>query len=392
MSAKVDLRSVELIRKLVGYDTTSRNSNLELIDFVEEYLDGHGVRGTRIYSDDGRKANLFVTLGPEDEGGIILSGHVDVVPVDGQDWSTDPFDLVEKDGRLYGRGACDMKSFVAVSLAAVPEFLRRGLRTPIHLAISYDEEVGCLGVRRMIDWLNARGAKPKMCIVGEPTEMMPVVAHKGKYSFQAFVTGKECHSSLAPEGVNAVEYAAEAIAKLRSIARRIRETGPRDELFDMPHTTVHCGVVEGGSVLNIVPNACRFEFEYRYIPADDPDAIHAEFLDFVRNGLEPEMKAVDPAAGFRIETRSVMPGLDTAPDAEVVTFAKALAGRNDHGKVAYGTEAGLFQGQGGIPTVVCGPGSIAQAHKPDEFITLDQVAKAEAFMGSLMDRVCVSRG
>ena len=382
------IRSRELIDKLVSYDTTSRDSNLALIDFVEEYLDGHGIACRRVYDNEKRKANLYATLGPQDASGVMLSGHVDVVPVDGQNWTTDPFAVVERDGRLYGRGTADMKGFCAIALAFVPEALRRELHTPIHLAFSYDEEIGCIGVRGLIDLLNGMAVKPAMCVVGEPTEMLPVIAHKGKRSFRVNVRGLECHSSLAPSGVNAVEYAAEAIAFLRAMGRRFRTEGPFDADFDVAHTTAHTGVVHGGTALNIVPKDCWFDFEFRHLPDHDADALLADFERFVRETLEPEMRAVDPSAGFSWTELSTIPSLDTRAEEDVVSFVKALAGRNDHGKVAFGTEGGLFQKRAGIPTVVCGPGNIEQAHKPDEYITLEQVAKGEAFMARLLDRVC----
>ena len=388
--APMDLSPRELLEKLVSFDTTSRNSNLALLDFVEEYLESHGLFGWRVYDETGQKANLFVSAGPDEPGGIVLSGHVDVVPVDGQDWASDPFDLTEKDGRLYGRGSCDMKGFVALSLWAVPQFLKRGLKKPVHLAISYDEEVGCIGVRGMLHKLAAQEQRPGLCIVGEPTEFQPVVAHKGKWSFHVKVRGKECHSSLAPTGVNAVQYAAEAVAWLHREGRRFAKEGIRDDLYDLPHTTVHVGKLSGGTALNIVPQEAEFVFEYRYIADDNPDDIHQRFLKFVREELEPEMQEVEPAAGFSIESISQIPGLEISPEHEVVNLARQLSGRNDHAKVAYGTEAGLFQEIAQIPTVVCGPGSIEQAHKPNEFLALDQLSKGEAFMQRLGDRVCES--
>lgn len=384
--ARIAASGKQLLADMVGFDTVSHKSNLELIEYIEAYFQGLGVATERVYSDDGRKANLFATIGPEADGGLILSGHVDVVPVEGQAWSHDPFDLVERDGKLFGRGSCDMKGFVAMALASAPEFQKARLERPIHYAISYDEEVGCIGVRGLIEELNAKTMRPAMCIVGEPTSMQPVVAHKGKWSYRGVVTGLERHSSLAPDGVNAVEYAAEAIVFLRKLMREKIETGARDEMFDMPHTTVHTGVVNGGSAVNIVPNRCEFDFEWRYIPADDPQAIMDRFVDYIRNVLEPEMKAVDPACGFELIERSTIPGLDIDPGHDVVRLAKACAARNDHGKVAYGTEAGLFQGIGDIPTVVCGPGDIAQAHRPDEFIALEQIDKAGAFFERLVER------
>lgn len=385
-ATRIAERGKQLLADLVGFDTVSHRSNLDLIAYIESYFKELGVATERVYNDERTKANLFATIGPETDGGLILSGHVDVVPVEGQAWTHDPFDLLERDGKLYGRGSCDMKGFVAMALAAAPEFQRAKLARPIHYAISYDEEVGCIGVRGLIEELNGRTMRPAMCIVGEPTSMQPVVAHKGKWSYRAIVTGLERHSSLAPQGVNAVEYAAEAIAFLRRLGREKIASGARDEMFDMPHTTVHVGVVEGGSAVNIVPNRCTFDFEWRYVPADRPEDILSRFETFIRTELEPEMKAIDPECGFELIERSVIPGLDIDADHDVVRLAKACASRNDHGKVAYGTEAGLFQGMGQIPTVVCGPGDIAQAHRPDEFIALDQIDKAGAFFENLADR------
>ncbi len=385
IAERVAARGRRILKDLVGFDTVSHRSNLELIAYIEAYFADLGIETERVYSDDKQKANLFATIGPETDGGLILSGHVDVVPVEGQAWTHDPFDLIERDAKLFGRGACDMKGFVAMALAAAPEFQKAGLAKPVHYAISYDEEVGCIGVRGLIEELSQRTMRPGMCIVGEPTSMMPVVAHKGKWSYRAHVTGLERHSSLAPEGVNAVEYAAEAIVFLKNMMREKIEAGARDEMFDMPHTTIHTGVVSGGSAVNIVPNHCTFDFEWRYIPADRPEDIMSRFETFIREDLEPRMKAVDPSCGFELVQRSVIPGLDIDPDHDVVRLAKACAARNDHGKVAYGTEAGLFQG-GGIPTVVCGPGDIAQAHRPDEFIALEQIDRAGAFFERLVDR------
>jgi acetylornithine deacetylase len=382
------LSSLDWIRTLIGFDTTSRDSNLGLIEHVRTYLDGLGVESQLVYDNDKRKANLYATLGPADRGGIMLSGHTDVVPVDGQDWSTDPFAVAEADGRLYGRGTCDMKSFIAVCLAFAPRFLERGLEIPIHFAFSYDEEIGCIGVRGLIDALNTMTVKPAMCIVGEPTSMQVTIAHKGKRSFRCHVRGRESHSSLAPHAVNAVEYAAELIAHMKSMARRMEEQGPFDELFDVAHTTVHTGTIRGGTALNIVPKDCTFEFEFRYLPDADPTALFDEVAAYARETLEPRMHALDPATGFSFEEMSGIPALNADPAEEVVTLAKSLAERNDHGKVAFGTEAGLFQNGAGIPTVVCGPGDVEQAHKPNEFVSLDQIGKCERFFERLMEHVC----
>ncbi|PPR72166.1 MAG: Acetylornithine deacetylase [Alphaproteobacteria bacterium MarineAlpha3_Bin2] len=382
-----DLRSLDLIKTLIAFDTTSRESNLELIAFIQEYLTGHGVESMLVHNEDGTKANLYATIGDQDKAGVMLSGHTDVVPVDGQAWDTDPFQVTEKDEKFYGRGTADMKSFIAIALAFVPEFLSRRLKTPIHLAFSYDEEVGCIGVRRLIDKLKEMPVKPAMCIVGEPTSMQVVTGHKGKRSFIANVRGLESHSALAPLGVNAVEYAAELITYMKNMARRIEAEGPFDELYEITHTTVHTGVISGGVQLNIVPNACRVEFEFRYLANHDPDALEAEIREYAKDTLEPKMHAVSAETGIDIECYNDMPGLEMDPGEDVVAFVKALAGRNDHAKVAFGTEAGLFHTRVQIPTVVCGPGDIAVAHKPNEFIPLDQIAKGEDFMRRLLEEV-----
>jgi acetylornithine deacetylase len=379
--------SVEMLRKLVAFQTVSRDSNLALIHFVRDALVRYDADMRLTYDDEKRKANLFATLGPRGEGGIALSGHTDVVPVEGQAWDTDPFEMVEKDGRLYGRGTSDMKGFIACALALVPEFVERGLKTPLHLAFSYDEEVGCIGVGRLISDLRSAGIRPRSCIVGEPTEMRPVIAHKGKKGYRCTVRGLAGHSAYAPHGVNAVEYAAEAVAFLKNLARRHRDQGPYDRGFDIAHTTVHTGVLRGGVALNVIPHQCTFDFEFRHLPGDDPDRLLREFTDYVRNRLEPEMHAVHAAAGFVIEPLSAIPVLDTGPESEVVALAQELSGNHEIGKVSFGTEASQFH-QYGIPTVVCGPGSIAQAHKPNEYVTLEQINRCEAFLRRLMERVC----
>ena len=381
--------SVEMIRKLVGFPTVSRDSNLELIHFVRDRLAALGAEARLTYNDERSKANLFATLGPRGKPGIVLSGHTDVVPVDGQAWDTDPFCVVEKDGKLYGRGTSDMKSFVAVVLALAPEFAQRGLKTPIHFAFSYDEEIGCIGVGRLIADLAQAGIKPQSCIVGEPTLMRPVIAHKGKKGFRCNVRGFACHSAYAPMGVNAVEAAAEAVAFLKSMARRHRDNGPYDRGFDVAHTTVHTGVMRGGTALNIVPHECTFDFEFRHLPGDDPDALFAEFRNYLDTSLVPEMRAVHADSGFEIVPLSVLPALDNGPEMEVVGLAQELSGNSDIGKVSYGTEGSQFQ-RAGIPTVVCGPGSIEQAHKPNEYVAIEQVEKCEQFIRRLMNHVCAA--
>jgi acetylornithine deacetylase len=377
-------RSISVLESLVGFDTTSRNSNLALIGWVESYLDGLGVAHARVPDETGTKSNLIATIGDPDVPGYILSGHTDVVPVDGQSWSSDPFRLAQRDGRLYGRGATDMKGFVACCLAAVPDMLARELKQPIHLMFSYDEEVGCLGVRRIIDRLRHWPVKPAACFVGEPTCMQVVIGHKAKRSVQANVRGHTVHSSLAPLGVNAVEYAARVIAKIRDIADRLAREGPRDPLYDVPHSTGHTGLVHGGSALNIVPDLCTFEYEFRTIAADDPAALAEEVAAYARDVLEPQMKAVAPEAGITLRDRSSFPGLDTAPASDIVGLSMAFSGRNDLAKVAFGTEAGGYSADG-IPSVVVGPGSIDQAHKADEFIAVSELEKCGVFIDRLIE-------
>jgi acetylornithine deacetylase len=282
-----------------------------------------------------------------------------------------------------------MKSFIAVVLASLPVFLQRGLKVPLHVALTYDEEVGCIGVGRLISDLARAGIRPGACIVGEPTLMRPVVAHKGKRGYRCKVRGLAGHSAYAPLGVNAVEYAAEAIAYLKGMARRIRDQGPHDRGFDVPYTTVHAGVIRGGTALNVIPHECSFDFEFRHLPGDDPGRLIAEFKHHLATRLEPEMRAVDPNAGFTIEPLSEIPVLDAGPETEIVGLAQELSGYAEIGKVSFGTEGSQFQ-RAGIPTVVCGPGSIEQAHKPNEYVAFEQIAQCEAFMRRLMDRVCKS--
>ena len=385
--ATVAPASVSMLRTLVSFPTVSRDSNLELIAYARDCLRALGAECRLTYDDERRKANLFATLGPRDVPGIVLSGHTDVVPVDGQQWDSDPFALVEREGRWYGRGTADMKGYIACVLTLAPEFVARGLHTALHVALSYDEEVGCLGVARLIEDLAVSGIRAGGCIVGEPTLMKPVIAHKGKRSYRCTVTGLAAHSAYAPRGVNAVEAAAEAVACLKRMARRHRDAGPYDSSYDVGYTTVHTGVIRGGTALNIIPAHCCFDFEFRHLPRDDADALLREFTDYVRRELEPEMKRVDPRAGFIIEQLSEIPALENGPETEIVSLARELALDAMTGKVSYGTEASQFQ-RAGIPAVVCGPGSIEQAHKANEYIEAAQLQKCETFLRRLMDRMC----
>jgi acetylornithine deacetylase len=385
MTSLPDIKT--MIAKLVAFDSTSRNSNLDIIHFIRDYLAEMGAECRLTFDDAKRKANLFATLGPTDRPGIMVSGHTDVVPVDGQNWTSDPFIVTERDGSLFGRGTADMKSFIALALSLAPEYHDRGLATPLHFAFSYDEEVGCVGVRRLIADLETLPVKPRLCVVGEPTGMKVVAGHKGKRSFLCQVHGRACHSALA-SGVNAIEAAAEMIAEIKSIQRRIRSQGPFDPAYEPPYTTLHTGVIEGGRALNIVPDHCQFEFEIRALPQQDPDSLTDEITRFASDHIEPEMKSVDPKSGFRFNIINDTDGFDLTDDNEAVKLVTALTGENRTSRVSFGTEAGLFN-RSGIPTVVCGPGFIEQAHKPDEFISLAQIAQGEIFLRRLMDGLCV---
>jgi acetylornithine deacetylase len=382
--ARAVIDKIEMTKRLVAFDTTSRNSNLSLIEFIRDYLDGYGVKSELVHDASGKKANLYATIGRDDQGGILLSGHTDVVPVDDQDWHSDPFKLIEKSDRLYARGSADMKGFIATVLSLVPELVQRKLREPIHLCFSYDEEVGCIGVRSLIDVLRDRPNKPRFAIIGEPTNMQVGVGHKGKHSFRCTVHGHEAHSSLVHQGVNAVEAAAELVAKLKEIARRKRDHGPFDPDFQPPYSSVHTGVIQGGTALNIVPRECSFDFEMRQLPNDDVGAVIAELREFAAAYLLPEMHAVDPQTRILIEELTAAPGLSTPIDHEATQLAAALSGNNGTTKVSFATEGGLFA-EAGIPTVICGPGSIDQAHQPDEFIEISQIERGAAFMARLVE-------
>jgi acetylornithine deacetylase len=387
-----DLIAWPLIRTLVGFDTTSRESNLALIDWVRAYLESHGAQCTLTYDDDRRKANLFATLPARDgnatTGGIVLSGHTDVVPVDGQPWSTNPFEALLVGDKVVGRGVTDMKSFSATGLAFVPEFQRRGLARPLHFALSYDEEIGCVGVRRLIDEIVTRGVKPLGCIVGEPTGMQVVVAHKGKKSWRCRVRGHEAHSSLTPLGVNAVQIACEIVTYLTNVALAFRDQGGYDHTYDVPYTTVHTGVIHGGTALNIVPRDCQFDFEVRHLPFDDPDEVFNEVKAYAERFL-PEMRKIAPHTHIEFDALSTLPGFDTEAQSEIAALGHACNQSHDHGKVSFGTEASLFH-NAAMPAIICGPGHIAQAHQPNEWIAVEQLARCEAFMKNLVDRVCVA--
>ena len=378
--------AVDLLGKLVAFDTTSRNPNLELIRFVADHLAGHGVDAAVIHDDTGTKANLLATIGPRRDGGIVLSGHTDVVPVDGQDWHTDPFVLTRSDGRLYGRGAADMKGFCATVLAMVPEFLSRPLAAPLHVAFSHDEEVGCLGVHGMIPHIAVPGLVPRAVIVGEPTGMKVVNAHKGIRAFRTTVTGLEAHSSATHEGVNAVMAAADLIAFLSRLAEEEKATADPDSRFDPPFTSISVGPISGGTALNIIPRQCSFTWEYRALPDADEDAIIDRFAEYAETGVLPRLRRVHDGASIETAALARVPPLVPEDDSSVETLMMALAGTNRTFAVSYATEAGIFR-EAGIPAVVCGPGDIAQAHRPNEFVAVAQIEACVAFLRRVLDHV-----
>jgi len=377
------LSTREMLERLIAFDTTSRDGNIPLIEFVEAYLDGWGVPHLRVDYEAGKKTNLYATIGPNEPGGIVLSGHTDVVPVDGQPWSSDPFSVTERDGRLYGRGTCDMKGFIAVALAMVPAFKQRSLHKPIHLALSCDEEVGCRGVRPLVAYLQEHLPKPSVVLVGEPTLMKVVNAHKGAHTFTTEVTGHEAHSSCTHLGVNAIMTAAELITELGRARQDLIQRGDRTGRFDPPYTTVHVGLIEGGTAKNIIPRNCSFTWETRLLPGDDPHEVPERF-DAAARAMEPEMKKISSEAGIRTTYVNSVPGLAPEEDSPAERLALHLAEANGLEAVSYATEAGLFQ-QVGIPSVICGPGSIEQAHKPDEYVEVSELKKCESFMRRLAD-------
>ena len=371
-------RTKELLAKLVSYDTTSRNSNLPIIDFIESYLADHGVQSTRVPNETGEKSSLFATIGPENISGIGLSAHTDVVPVDGQDWDTNPFELIEKGSKLYGRGSCDMKGFVACVMAKVPEFAARQLKTPIHIVFSYDEEVGCTGVRPMISEMGEKLTKPRMVVVGEPTNMTVVDAHKGPVRWSVDITGRPAHSSMAPLGVNTIAVAGELIVELGKIERDLMEA-PYDERFTPPYTTLQVTEINGGNASNIVPETTWFGWEIRAMPGVDPDAIEAR-LQAKANELLPAMREIAPEADIKIQRTNAVPAFAADPDSDILSLALKLAGQNETFAVSYATEASLFH-QVGALSVVCGPGDIAQAHTANEWIEIAELEKCLNFLG-----------
>jgi len=388
-------RSLELAQTLVRMNTVSAHSNLELIDFARDHLAGLGVRSRLTYNADKTKANLFATLGAGKKAGVIVSGHTDTVPWDGQDWSVDPLSAIVQDWpaddadaesarvepRLYGRGAADMKSFIAIALANAERFIESDSPFAVHFAFSYDEEVGCFGVRELIADMKDQGIKPLACIIGEPTLMIPAIAHKGVYRYKCCVRGKEAHSSLTPQSVNAIEMAARVVGKLRDMAEGFERDERRYPGFDVPFSTASVGQFHGGIADNVVPRDAEFRYEFRNLPTADAARMQKEVADYASR-TEVAMKKVAPDAGFSFETICEIPSFLSAADEPVTRLAQRLAKESRTTLVAFGTEAGLFK-NAGIPTVVCGPGSITQAHQPDEYVTLEQLARCEEFLRGL---------
>jgi len=383
----------QLLCRLVAFDTTSRNSNRELIDWVVDYLAALGIPAQLSFSEDGQKANLFARVGPAEVPAIVLSGHTDVVPVDGQAWGSEPFQVVEREGRLYGRGTADMKGFIACALALLPEAVTRAARgelaVPLGLALSYDEEVGCLGVHTLVADLLCRGEKIAGCIIGEPTSMLPVIAHKGIAHYKVRVRGREAHSSLTPRGVNAIEYAARLITFVRGLADQEASGGRQVTLYDVPYTTLQTGLVHGGIAGNIVPRDCEFLVECRWLPGER----HERFIETLQDEaarLLVEMRAVAPEAAITVESIVHCPDFEADVTSEVHRHVAALCGHVQGSGVAYSTEAGVFQ-QAGIPAVVCGPGAIREAHRPDEYVEVEQLQACEDWMRRLLDRLSIGR-
>src|SRR3984957_4976563 len=386
-SSQPSSASRAMIERLISFKTVSRDSNLGLIEWVRDYLQGLGATTRLTHDATGKKANLFATLGDSNKPGLILSGHTDVVPVDGQNWDTDPFLAVERDGRVFARGPADMKGFIGIILAQAPRFVAAlndsRLDAPLHYSLSYDEEVGCIGVRGLIRDLEDNNIRPAGCVVGEPTSMQPIVAHKGTHRLRCSVHGREAHSSYVTHGVNAIEYAARLVVFIRQIAERQAQIETRDYGFPVPSSTLSTGVIHGGIAANVVPKDCVFQFDMRTLPNTSPEALHQEIRAYAAT-LAREMQAVDQQSGIDLEWLSQTVGLAAAETDAIVQWAMQLSRSSTVGKVSYGTEAGLFQKMG-VPTVICGPGDIAQAHRPNEFVTLEQLAQCEKFMDRIVE-------
>ena len=379
-----NLSSFEILEKLISFPTISRSPNIELIEWVSNLLASFGVKTTILQNEDGSRANLFATTGEEEHGGIMLSGHTDVVPTEGQDWQTDPFKLTKSDGKLFGRGTADMKGFCASAIKILCDASNKKLKTPIHLALSFDEEIGCIGVRSLIDMLKESPIKPQMCIVGEPTLLAVASGHKGKVAFRTTCKGVEGHSALAPLALNALHLGVDFVNIIRNIQNEIIKNGKKDNDYDIPYTTLHVGKMQGGVALNIVPNICTIDWEIRNLAGDDPTAIIKQVKKYVDTLLSNYQ---NPKAEIYWEELFSYPGLGTDLDADIISFVRSLTGTNNTIKVAFGTEGGLFHNEVGIPTVICGPGSMLQGHKPNEFISVEQMNRCDLMMANLLKNI-----
>ena len=378
----IKARTLDILSDLVSFPTVSSQSNLALIEYIRELLNRAGITSTLFFNEERTKANLFASLGPRDVPGILLSGHTDVVPVEGQAWSSDPFRLLMREDRLFGRGTADMKGFIACVLAMAEQLAQRTLHRPYQMVFSYDEEVGCIGVRRVIENFASVSTPPEMCIIGEPTLMQPVIAHKGKVAGRIVCLGHECHSSQAFDGLNAIHLACDMVSAIRSTQDTLLRSGAKDEGFTVPVTTLHVGTIHGGTALNIVPRECALDFEIRNIPTDNPDDVLAVLFDRATE-LNDAARRRFPAAGVEIMITNRYPSLYTPLDAPIVRHVQRLADSTSTGKILFGTEGGLFNEILGIPTLVCGPGDIGQAHRPDEFIAISQIESCLSFLGRL---------
>ena len=377
--------SIEILKKLVSFDTTSFKSNLDLIKFIENYLNDLNIKSELIYDETKNKANLFTTIGPNLQGGIVLSGHTDVVPITKQNWTSDPFILTERDDKLFGRGSSDMKGFIAIVLSRVSAMVEKKLKKPIHLAFSYDEEIGCVGVHSLLDLIKKKSINPEFCIVGEPTSMEMVIGHKGKHAYDVKVDGLSCHSGQAPNGVNAINYASKLINYIEEINKEKSIKGPFDNDYEIPYSTLHTGLIKGGTILNIVPKLCQFEFEIRHLAEDDPLEIIQRIKQYTEELLIKEMHNISSTTNIEINEKINYPGLNISESISPVKQVKELLGKSSHKKVVFGTEGGLFKRELNLPTIICGPGSIDQAHKPDEFISIQQIEKGGTFIDKLIN-------
>lgn len=380
------MTTLDWLQRLVAFDTTSKYSNMQLIHCVQDFLSGHGFECHLVRDPHEDKANLFATLPAANgrkDGGLILSGHTDVVPVDGQKWDTDPFQLTKSGDKVYGRGTTDMKGFLAVVLALVPRFKEMKLNYPLHLAFSYDEEIGCRGAPFLITDLPNTGYKPRACVVGEPTEMAPIVAHKGKQSFRCEVHGRAAHSSLTPAGCNAIEYAAQLICFLRDVAQEFKNKGPFDAAYDVPYTTLTTNLIQGGNASNTIPAWCEFIFEYRNLQENAPAEIEETIQKYIQKDLLPRMRKEFDAANVTLDKFAGAPGLSQVESEDITKLVRKLTHDQEVRKAAYATEAGLFQ-QADIPSIICGPGSIEQAHRANEFVAIQQLEKCEEFLLALV--------